>query len=88
MEIYRFEYIQKEANFANKKAYFIFLKGHLTDYYCFDIGNAIYNATYNVVQIQRLKKLLHGKLLEEKFRSVTKKLNELAGVSHLKLPKS
>ena len=80
MEIYKFEYIRKEANFANKKACFIFLKGHLTDYYCFDIGNAIYNATYNVVQIQRLKKLLHGKLLEEKFTSVTKKLKELVGI--------
>ena len=80
MKIYKFEYIRNEASFANKKAYFIFLKGHLTDYLCFDIANAIYNATYNVVQIQRLKKLLHGKLLEEKFRSVTKKLKELAGI--------
>ena len=32
-------------------------------------ANAIYNAAYNVVQIQRLKKLLPGKL-EERFRSV------------------
>ena len=80
MEIYKFEYIRNEASFANKKAYFIFLKGHLTDYYCFDIGNATYNATQNVVQIQRLKKLLPGKLLEEKFTSATKKLKELAGI--------
>ena len=28
-------------------------------------ANAIYNAAYNVVQIQRLKKLLHGKLEED-----------------------
>ena len=34
--------------------------------------NAIYNATYKVVQIQCFKTLLHGKILEEKFRSVTK----------------
>ena len=34
---------------------------------------AISNATYNVVQIQRLKELLRGKLLEENIRSVTKK---------------
>ena len=45
-----------------------------------NIGNAIYNVTYNVIQIQRLKKLLHGKLLEEKCASVTKKLKELAGI--------
>ena len=79
MEIYKFEYIWNESSLANKNAYFIFLKWHLTDY-CFDIGNAFYNATYNVVQIQRLKKLLHGKLLEGKFTSVTKKLKELAGI--------
>ena len=80
MEIYKFEYIRNEASFANKKAYFIFLKGHLTDYYSFDIGNTIYNATYNMVQIQRLKTLLHRKLLEEKFTSVKKKLKELAAI--------
>ena len=45
-----------------------------------NIGNAIYNATYNMIQIQRSKKLLHGKLLEEKCASVTKKLKELAGI--------
>ena len=77
---FKFEYIRNEAGFANKKAYFIFLNGYLTDYQSFDIGNAIYNATYNVVQIQRLKKLLHGNLLEEKFTSVTKKLKELVGI--------
>ena len=87
MEIYKFEYIWNEASLPNKNAYFIFLKGHLTDY-CFDIGNGIYNATYKVVQIQRLKKLLHGKLLEEKFTCVTKKLKELAGIRRLKFPKS
>ena len=49
MEIYKFEYIRNEVSFANKKkAYFIFLKRHLADYYCFDISNAIYKTTYNV----------------------------------------
>ena len=33
-----------------------------------------------MVQIQLWKKLLHGKLLEEQFMSVTKKLKELAGI--------
>ena len=78
MEIYKFEYIWNEASFANKKAYFTFLKWHLTDYQCFDIRNTIYNATYNVVQIQRLIKLLHGKFLEKKFMGATKKIKELA----------
>ena len=41
-----------------------------------------------MVQIQRLKKLLDGKLLEEKFRSVTKKLKQLAGIWRLKFPRS
>ena len=80
MEIYKFEYVRSEASFANKRAYSIFLKGHLIDYSCFDLANAIYNATYNVAQIQRLKKLLHGKLLEEIFRSSTKNVKELAGI--------
>ena len=50
MEIYKFKYIRSEASFANKKAYFVLLEGHLAEY-CFDIAKAIYNATYNVVQI-------------------------------------
>ena len=33
MEIYKSEYIRNEASFANKKAYVIFLKGPLADYY-------------------------------------------------------
>ena len=41
-----------------------------------------------MIQIQRLKKLLHGKLLEQKFTSVTKKLKELAGIRRLKFRKS
>ena len=44
-----------KQNSQIKKTYFTFLKGHLTDYYCFDIAKAIYNATYNVFQIQDLK---------------------------------
>ena len=68
MKIYKFVYIRNEASFGNKKAYFICLKGHLTDYSCFDAGNAVYNATHNVVEIQCLKKLLHGKILEKKYQ--------------------
>ena len=48
METYKFEYIWNKANFGNKIVYFkVFLKGHLTDYQCFDIAYEIYNATYN-----------------------------------------
>ena len=53
-----------KQNSRIKKAYFIFLKGFLTD--CFAIAKAIYNATYNVVQIQRLKKTITWKASRRK----------------------